>query len=509
MGAELPLLVTFVGYCLILMVVAYLSTKLTYNLSDYVLAGRRLSGPIVALGAGASDMSSWLLMALPGAVYQFGLSMIWLPVALLVGAYCNWRFIAKRLRVYTEVAGDALTIPEFLTNRFKANNSVMRIVTSLVILIFFTYYSAAGFVSGAILIEYAFTGVDYHTALYVSGAVIVLYTAVGGFLAVNWIDFFQGALMLFALIVVPIVALTSLGGLNITIESIAQQSAEHLNIWQNIKVLGLLSMFAWGLGYFGQLHISARFMAVRSIKELPIARIICMNWMALALIGAIATGLFGFLFYFKNPLAEPDTVFILLSQKLFNPWLSGILLSAVASAIMSTVSAQILMSASILAEDFYHDMLRKDASDSENIWAGRISLLLASLAAIAIAARNDQSILKAVGFAWSGLGCAFGPVLLFSLFWRRTTYAGALWGIISGAGTVLLWGYLSEPGQLLYHADTLPGFEMLPGFITSSLVIIVVSLRGPKPQADIVAEFDQTQQIIVQESSLGNQVLQQ
>lgn len=494
---ELPLLVTFASYSAIILFIAYLSTKLTSNLSDYVLAGRRLSGPITALSAGASDMGSWLLMALPGAVYIAGLSMIWMPIALIIGAYCNWRFVARRIRVYTEVANDSLTIPEFLSNRFKDRGLGLRIVTSLAIIIFFTYYSAAGFASGAILIQHVFLGIDYLPALFLCAAVIITYTAIGGFLAVSWVDFFQGTLMFISLLVVPVVTIMNMGGLNLSLHSIAQASAAHLDMLQNVKLLGILSLFAWGFGYFGQLHINMRFMAIRSVNELPIARSICMNWMTLSLFGAVATGLFGYIFYYEAPLAKPDTVFIMLAQQLFNPWVAGILLSAVSSAIMSNVSAQILMSSSILVEDFYHDFLRKNASDRENLWVSRITLVLVAGVSVAIAANPNQTILKAVGFAWSGLGSAFGPVLLFSLFWRNMTRQAAVWGILSGAITVLLWGVLTYfDSPLVSHPDILPGFEMLPGFLISSLVVVIVSLKTAKPSPAVLEEFDRAVEII-------------
>jgi sodium/proline symporter len=496
-GFETPLLVTFLGYTTIILSIAYISTKLTSNLSDYVLAGRRLSGPITALGAGASDMSSWLLMALPGTVYVAGLSMVWMPLALIAGAYCNWRFMAKRLRVYTEVANDSLTIPEFLCNRFKDNPLSLRMVTSLAIIIFFTIYAAAGFMSGALLIQHTFVGVSYLAALLITATVIVTYTAIGGFLAVSWIDFFQGSLMFVALLVVPIVTCFNLGGLNETVQHISVQSLGHLDVFKNIKLLGLLSLFAWGLGYFGQLHINTRFMAIRSIRELPLARRICMSWMTLALAGAIATGLFGYTFFHELPLANQNMVFIALAQSLFNPWVTGLLLSAVISAVMSSASAQILMSSSILVEDFYHGMFRKNASDKENLWASRIILVLIAAVAISIAASQSKSIFEAVAFAWSGLGSAFGPVLLFSLFWRRMTRSAAVWGVVSGGGMVLLWGVLSYVlGDTFVHQDIYPGFEMLPGFVTSCLVIVAVALKTPMPSAAVLADFDKTLSII-------------
>lgn len=495
MIAATPLLVTFIVYAAIVLLIAYISTKVTSNLSDYVLGGRRLSGPITALGAGASDMGSWLLMALPGMVYNFGLSMIWLPLALIAGAYCNWRFVAARLRTYTEVANDSLTIPEYFCNRFKDNGLMLRVAISLSIIIFFTYYAAAGFRSGAILLESTF-GISYITALLISAGVIVAYTAIGGFLAVSWIDFFQGSLMFIALIVVPVVTCLNLGGWQPTIAAVNLHSSTHLDAFNNIKFLGLLSLFAWGFGYFGQLHINTRFMAISSIKELPLARFICMNWMTLALFGAVATGLFGFAFYANNPLVDSNTVFIHLSQQLFNPWVAGFLLSAVISAVMSNVSAQVLMSASILVEDFYHRIFRKNASDKENIWAGRVILALVASVSIIIAANPTQSIFTAVAFAWSGLGAAFGPTLILSLFWRRMTRSGAIAGIISGALTVIL------VKMWFKHPDLLGGFELLPGFIVSAIAIAIVSLKSDAPSKEITDDFDKTMEIISKNNNI-------
>lgn len=490
---DLPLLVTFVGYIVIILAIAYLSTRLTSNLSDYVLAGRRLSGPVTALAAGASDMSSWLLLALPGAVYVFGLNQMWLPLGLIIGAYLNWRITAKRLRVYTEVANDSLTIPEFLANRFKEKGIALRVVVSLAIVIFFSFYAAANLRSGAILIQTLFSDLSFVPALLIVAGVIVSYTILGGFLAVSWVDFFQGSLMFMALLIVPIVTCLNMGGFTQTLDVLVQTSAAHLHVLHDLKFLSAISLLAWGLGYFGQLHINTRFMAIRSTKELPIAWRICITWMTFALLGAVATGLFGYIFYLHAPLADPNTVFIVLARQLFNPWVAGILLSAVSAAIMNAVSAQILMSASILVEDFYHGIFRKNASDKENLLASRVILLIVAAIAVLIASSPSQSIFKAVSFAWAGLGSAFGPVLLFSLFWRRMTLPAAIWGIVAGASTVILWEVFTHPAiDVFNHPDLLPGFALVPGFAVSCCVIYVVALRSPKPSAAVLAEFDET-----------------
>ena len=485
----LPILVVFILYGIIIVSIACWARLHTKNLSDYILGGRSLSGVITALSAGASDMSSWLLLAVPGAVYLDGLTRIWLPLAVLLGAYCNWKFSAKRLRIFTEVFDDAHTLPAYLCSRFKANNKSLRIVTSLAILVFFTFYSASGFVAGAMLTNMTF-GIDYLPALLISAAVVVLYTTVGGFLAVSWIDFFQGSLMFIALLVVPAVALNNLGGVQSTLDNIVLTNPNFLDPLANIKFLGIVSLAAWGLGYFGQPHINLRFMAIRSVKELPIARRICMSWMTLSLAGAVLTGLVGHMFFLGSPLENSETVFIKLSHVLFNPWVTGILLSAILSAIMSTVSAQILMSASILVEDFYLGFLRKNASTKECLWAGRICLLLVAIMAISIAAESHATILKVVAFAWSGLGASFGPVILFSLYWRRMTRSAAISGIFVGGITVVAWEFLSRVGGVLYHPDLLPGIDLLPGFILSSLTILGVSIFTAAPKSETIHRFD-------------------
>lgn len=489
----IPILVDFIVYGVIIFIIAFIANARTKNLNDYVLGGRCFSGPITALGAGASDMSSWLLMALPGAVYLQGLNMLWMVLALILGAYCNWRFIAARLRVYTEIAADSLTIPEFLANRFQDKCIILRLVTAFAIISFFTFYAVSGFVAGAKLINLIF-GMEYHNALLLSAGVIVAYTAIGGFLAVNWIDFFQGGLIFIALITVPAVGLLHHGSVDDAITEILRLDASYFNPLIDISFLGILSLFAWGLGYFGQLHINSRFMAISSVKELPIARRICMVWMTVALAGAMLTGMVGFLFFQNPPLTNEETVFIDLSRLLFNPWLTGIMLSAILSVIMSSLSAMILIIASILVEDLYRALLRKRATDKEYVLIGKISLLAAAVTPVIIALNPEITIFKAVGFAWSGLGSAFGPTLIFALFWRRMTKHAAIAGIAAGTLAVILWGTLSllKVG-ICAHPGLLPGFEMLPGFLASSIAIVLVSKFTAAPGVAVTKEFDQVQ----------------
>jgi len=484
------LIIVFIIYALIIFIISYFANKSTHNLSDYVLGSRSLSGKITAIGAGASDMSSWLLMALPGVIYLRGLKSSLIAIAISLGAYFNWLLVSKRLRVFTEVANNSLTIPTFFCNRFQ-EFKYLRIVTGLSILVFFTFYLVAGFTSGALLLVSVFK-ISYPIALFISAIVIVGYTAIGGFLAVSWVDFFQGGLILVSLAVLPIITINFLGGYANTYDELVLNVPGHLKVFADLRFLSVVSLLSWGLGYFGQPHIITRFMAVKTVSQLVVARRICMLWMVMVLIGAVVTGLVGAVFFAKHPLTHPDTVFIELSKNLFNPWLAGIMLSAILSAIMSTVSAQILISASIVVEDFYHGIFRKNASDQEYLWAGRIFLIIMSAAAIALALNPSRTILQSVGFAWSGLGASFGPTVLFALYWRKMTKYAAIVGIIVGTLVVIFWGVLANifVSTFFNNPNILPGFEMLPGFFLSSASIIIVSLLWPEQNLIVDEYFD-------------------
>ena len=482
MGDLLYIAIVFSIYAIIILIIAFIGKYITRNLSDYILAGRKLSGPITALGAGASDMSSWLTMALPGFIYLYGLSMIWMPIALIIGAWCNWIFIAKRLRIYTEITNEALTLPSYLYHRFHDHKKFLRTVTSLASVIFFTCYAAAGFMSGAILLQIIF-GLDYFSGLLIISTAIIIYTSIGGFLALNWIDFFQGTLMFVALLVVPIVTAKHLGGLEIATLVIKKHFPQHLEIFNNTNALGLISCLAWGLGYFGQPHINIRFMAIRSVKELPIARRICMTWMILSLLGAIGTGFFGAAFYGQEILSQPETVFITLSRQLFNPWMTGILLSAVLASIMNTVSAQILMTTSIIVEDIVHATWKRSFTDQKYLLLSKIIMVIISIIAVKIAT-NPKTILHAVGFAWSGLGAAFGPTILCSLYWRKMNLPSAISGVVVGMLAVI------SIQLFLNHPDLLPGFVILPAFLLSTATIFIVGNVTKSPSKQIIEQFD-------------------
>ncbi|WP_100398255.1 sodium/proline symporter PutP [Bacillus sp. FJAT-44742] len=484
---ETTTLITFIVYLVGMLVIGLIFYRLTHNLSDYVLGGRSLGGGVAALSAGASDMSSWLLLGLPGALYVGGMSEIWIAVGLAIGAYLNWQFVAKRLRQYTEVAKDSITIPDFLENRFHDRTKILRIISALFILLFFAFYTSAGLVGGARLFEASF-GLTYESALWIGVAVIISYTFLGGFLAVSWTDFFQGILMFLALLIVPVVSIYEMGGWRESVQAVGEVDPAYLDVFAGTTAIGIISLLAWGLGYFGQPHIITRFMAIKSVQEVGKARFIGMSWMVLALFGAIFTGFAGIAYFAGGgpgtPIAEgaEETVFILFTQVLFNPWVAGFLLAAILAAIMSTIDSQLLVSSSALAEDFYKGLLRPAATEKELVWIGRIGVVGIALIATLLAYNPDSTILDLVGYAWAGFGAAFGPVILLSLFWRRMTKWGALAGMVTGGVTVIIWSNLSGGLFDLY--------EIVPGFIFGGLMIIAVSLMDRKPVQEIIDEFN-------------------
>ncbi len=452
----------------------YAYRKSTSDVAGYMLGGRSLSPSVAALSAGASDMSGWMLMGLPGAMYLSGLSSLWIAIGLVIGAYCNYLIVAPRLRTYTEVANDSITLPDFFENRFHDNSHLLRVVSSVVIVIFFTLYTSSGIVAGGKLFESSF-GLSYELGLYITAGVVVAYTLFGGFLAVSLTDFVQGCIMVIALVLVPIVVINEVGGIAEVQTTIATINPDLLNIFSGASILSIISAMAWGLGYFGQPHIIVRFMAIRSVNDVPTARRIGMSWMIVALVGATATGFAGIAYVAKTGLKlnDAETVFIVLSQLLFSPLIAGFLLAAILAAIMSTISSQLLVTSSSLTGDFYKAFLNKDASEKQLVFVGRLSVLLVALVAIYLAYDRNSSILTLVSNAWAGFGAAFGPVVIASLFWPKMNRNGALAGMVTGAVTVLLWIYL----PVTIEGETLSSlmYEIVPGFILSSLAIYIVS----------------------------------
>jgi SSS family solute:Na+ symporter/sodium/proline symporter len=468
----------------------YAYKKSTSDVSGYMLGGRSLSPSVAALSAGASDMSGWMLMGLPGAMYISGMSSLWIAIGLVIGAFLNYIIVAPRLRTYTEVANDSITLPDFFENRFNDKSRMLRIVSSVVIIVFFTLYTSSGIVAGGKLFESSF-GLNYEIGLYVTAGVVVAYTLFGGFLAVSLTDFVQGCIMFIALVLVPFVTISEVGGLTEMQTSISQINPNLLDVFSGVSVIGIISSMAWGLGYFGQPHIIVRFMAIRKVKDMPIARRIGMSWMIVSIIGAMATGFAGIAYIAKTGLAldDPETIFIVLSQILFSPLIAGFLLAAILAAIMSTISSQLLVTSSSLTEDLYKTFLHKEANDKQQVLVGRISVAIVALVAIYLAYDRDSSILSLVSNAWAGFGAAFGPVIIASLYWKKMTRNGALLGMITGAATVLLWIYLpfTIDGQSLSSLM----YEIVPGFILCSLVIYFVSSMSPQNDVDILATHDE------------------
>ena len=487
MTASTPLLITFAVYLLAMIGIGVVAWRRTRDFDDYILGGRSLGGYVTALSAGASDMSGWLLMGLPGALYLSGVSEAWIAIGLVLGAWANWKFVAGPLRVYTERTDNALTLPDYFTTRFAADGKLLRIVSALVVLVFFAVYCASGIVAGARLFESVF-GLSYAQALWWGAAATILYTLIGGFLAVSWTDTVQATLMIFALILTPIIVILSTGGIGDSLRIIEQVDPAKLDWFKGgeLGLVGIVSLLSWGLGYFGQPHILARFMAADSLAVIPQARRIGMTWMVLCLCGAMATGFFGIAYFAQHPeqagivSENHERVFIALSNVLFNPWIAGVLLSAILAAIMSTLSCQLLVCSSALTEDFYRGFLRPRASERELVWIGRAMVLGIALVAIFIARDPQSRVLGLVSYAWAGFGAAFGPVVLFSLFWARMTRSGALAGMLAGAATVILWKYT---GSALY--------EMVPGVIAASIAIVAGSLLPRAPSADVLARHRQ------------------
>ncbi|MEZ5694422.1 MAG: sodium/proline symporter PutP [Altererythrobacter sp.] len=469
-------LISLAAYFILMLAIGlYAWRKSTEDSEGYLLGGRNLHPAVAALSAGASDMSGWLLMGLPGALYAAGLVEAWIGIGLFVGALVNWIVVAPRLRQQTVDYGNALTIPEFLANRFPDKATALRVVSAVVIVVFFAVYTASGLVAGGKLFQTGLSAAvegwsdPYTAGLWITMGVVLAYTMVGGFLAVSLTDFVQGCIMVVALVLMPLVVMFGPGGASG--ESIAAVPQEgFLSLTHGLTLVGFLSAVTWGLGYFGQPHIIVRFMAVRSVKDVAVARNIAMGWMGVALLGAVGVGLAGRAYVERNGLVveDPETIFIILADLLFHPLVTGFLLAALLAAVMSTISSQLLVASSSLTEDFYRLFLRKEASEREAVNIGRISVLLVALAALAIASDPESEVLGLVSNAWAGFGAAFGPLIILALTWPRMTGAGALAGLVTGAGTVMAW--------IATGAGAATGvYEIIPGFVAAWVAIVVVS----------------------------------
>jgi sodium/proline symporter len=475
---------TFIVYLLLMLGIGFVAYRRTQDLSDYILGGRNL-GPIPsALSAGASDMSGWLLMGLPGYAMAAGYGSFWLAGGLLVGTWLNWLLVAQRLRVYSYHADNALTLSSFFEKRFEDTSHGLRVVSAIFILIFFLFYTSSGLVAGGKLFETVF-GFDYNIAVLVGAVAVISYTMFGGFLAVSWTDVVQGLLMVGALMLVPLVAMGEIGGLGGTLAAVEAKNPELLNMFtdaegKSITLIGTLSLLGWGLGYFGQPHILARFKGIKSKSHVPAARRIAVIWSGFSMIGACLIGLIA-IGYLPDGLSDTETVFMVLVDALFHPAIAGVLLAAILAAIMSTADSQLLVSSSALAEDFYKALFNKEASPEKLVMVGRIAVVGIAVIATYLAMDKDSKVLALVSYAWAGFGAAFGPSLILSLYWRRMTRAGAFAGIIVGGVTVVIWKQLSGGWFELY--------EIIPGFVLSFIAIIVVSKLTAEPSRSIQQRF--------------------
>lgn len=478
---------TFVVYVLVMLVIGVIAYRQTHNLSDYILGGRRLSSWTAALSASASDMSGWLLLGLPGFAYASGLQAFWLVAGLLVGGYLNWRIVARRLRIYSELAGDSLTLPAFLNNRFADSSNSLRIIGAVFTLLFYLFYTVSGLVAGGKLFSTVF-GLPYEWAVIIGMATILIYTFLGGFLAVCWTDLFQGLLMLFALLLVPLIAAQEVGGWQQAYTKLQVDAPALLSLWhdksqQPLGVIAILSLLAWGLGYFGQPHILARFKAINSAAQIGQARRIAVTWSGLSMLGAVLVGMLGYVYFAPaNGIADSERIFMLLVDKLLPGALAGICLAAILAAIMSTADSQLLVSASVLTEDLYKIVMRRDLSQTHLMWVGRFSVLVLAGLATWLASDPESNVLNLVAYAWAGFGAAFGPTLILALYWRNMNRWGALAGMITGGVCVVWWKQLSGGIFDLY--------EMVPGFVLSFASILLVSALTGKPHEKVLRSYD-------------------
>lgn len=512
-SSMIAVLIAFAAYLLVMIGVGIWSMKKTNSTEDYILGGRGLGGWVAALSAQASDMSGWLLMGLPGSIYALGTGQFWIAIGLGIGTIANWLLVSKRLRRYTIVANNSLTLPEFFENRYHDKKKILLTISSAVIVVFFLVYTASALASGGKLFNTVFH-VDYHIALVIGAAVILIYTFMGGFLAVCTTDFIQGTMMLIGLLVVPIAAYAlvsgNLGGMIDQANAAAGYTGtreQYLSLFYNggkpYTLVEILSQVAWGLGYFGMPHILVRFMAIRDEKEIKKSSCIAIVWVILSLTAACAIGVLGRAYLFPTVLgtegqASSESVFISMIQKVFTQdlhlaFIGGLFLCGILAAIMSTADSQLLVCASSVSKDIYKNIIKKDATDRKVLNVSRITVFVVALLAFAIAWDPNSSVMALVSDAWAGLGAAFGPAVLLSLFWKRANMQGTAAGILSGGLTVIIWDYIPlVSGQTLSAATGV--YSLLPGFAISIVFIVVVSLFTKAPDESVLEEYEKVNQ---------------
>jgi sodium/proline symporter len=481
-----PVLLTFVAYFILLLGIGLYFCRKSVTIEDYLLGGRGMGAWVTALSAQASDMSGWLLMGLPGAIYLAGMPNAWIAIGLFIGTVLNWKLVSARLRVYTQKT-NTITLPCFFEQRFADPTGLLRAVSAIIILIFFTIYASSGLVATGKLFESSFN-TSYRAAVLVGGGIIIAYTFLGGFLAVCWTDLFQGMLMLLAVVIVPVLAYFKAGGLLPIKEAMAAKDISSSLVPYDAKfpVLVIISTTAWGLGYFGQPHILARFMSAKSVGKLRESMTIAVVWVLLSLTGAVIIGLVGIGMFEGLTGGDQEKVFIYMIGEVMHPWVAGVMLAAILSAIMSTIDSQLLVSSSALTEDFYQKAIRKEAPEKEVILVGRVCVIIISIIALVLALSPSDTILGIVAYAWGGFGAAFGPLVLFALFSRRTSWQAALAGLATGTVVLVIWKRIGL-GQYMY--------EIVPGFVCNCLIISLVSSIIPQKDDRVLKQFEEVVKI--------------
>lgn len=480
-----PIALAFILYLVLMMSIGLYYSRRQKNLSSYILGDRQLGPWLTSMSAEASDMSGWMLMGLPGYAYLHGLSAFWTGIGLIVGTWANWVLVSQRLRNYTEVADNSLTIPDYLSNRFEDKKNGLRLICALFIILFFIIYISSGFVAAGKLFNTIF-GIPYLHALLLGAFVVVFYTFLGGFSAVALTDFIQGTMMFFTVLYVPVAATIALGGPMPTLDILSKEGSDFFSFFPDSTGISALlvmivSSLGWGLGYFGQPHILVKFMAIGDPKELKKSTRIAMTWVLLSLSFAIAIGVVGKA-YLSTPLenANAERVFILMAESLSAPFITGIIWSAILAAIMSTSSSQLLVTSSAVSRDLFQAFLKKDASEKTLIRVSRLSVLLVSAIAVYLGSDPNSYIFSIVSYAWAGFGACFGATVLLSLYWKRMTLKGAYAGVIVGGLTVLIWKHFEWFGL----------YELVPGFFFSVAAIVIVSLMDKKPSETILKTFE-------------------
>lgn len=480
-----PIALAFILYLVLMMSIGLYYSRRQKNLSSYILGDRQLGPWLTSMSAEASDMSGWMLMGLPGYAYLHGLSAFWTGIGLIIGTWANWLLVSQRLRNYTEVANNSLTIPDYLSNRFEDRKNGLRLICALFIILFFIIYTSSGFVAAGKLFNTIF-GIPYLHALLLGAFVVVFYTFLGGFSAVALTDFIQGTMMFFTVIYVPVAAVIAMGGPMPTLDILSKEGADFFSFFpdstgMSALLVMIVSSLGWGLGYFGQPHILVKFMAIGDPKELKKSTRIAMTWVLLSLTFAIAIGVVGKA-YLSTPLenANAERVFILMAESLSAPFITGIIWSAILAAIMSTSSSQLLVTSSAVSRDLFQAFLKKDASEKTLIRVSRLSVLLVSAIAVYLGSDPNSYIFSIVSYAWAGFGACFGATVLLSLYWKRMTLKGAYAGVIVGGITVLIWKQFEWFGL----------YELVPGFFFSIAAIIIVSLLDKEPSESIKETFE-------------------